>query len=326
MTETARESTLLWDEGRAELRFTPQAIAGAVPLLMVSSWDLSTSDPWSLVSAPFSLTLETLPPPPTPHVRDLVLDTPVRGQLDVARGAFLTDWDDELPAELWRVEVRGARMLRIIMAADAFDPHVEFGLWDGQRFTVLDEDDHGGPTEGSILRTVVPEDGRYWIRARSFTAAVGDGAYTLVVVPDSMPPPLRQPIMPGAEPVFSRLTPEDALLPGTRIPFHEWVLEAEAGVPVVIHMRSDEVDSYLSLGYEDVDGRFVELAFNDDDPTVGPDNFTLDSRIDFTPETSRTYIIRARTFSPGQFGVYAVEVSARTMRTEASADSVPAPL
>lgn len=304
ITETLREGQLIWEESRAELPFVAADLPGAVPLLMVSSWDLSTEDPsgaWP--PARFSISLEARGPIPTPPVRDIEIGTPVRARLDLAEGGFSTEWEDDIPAHLWRLSAPAGTMLRIEMDSDDLDAYLEFGVWDGTVFDVLASNDDGGEGTNALLRTVLASSGPHWIRARSFGAWNATGDYVLSVVEEERRAPLRQTLEIGV-PATSTLTLDDAILDESGILFQEWTFFGEAGVPLTIRMTSDNLDSYLSLGLEAEDGSFIEIAFNDDDPDFG-----LDSRLDFTPDVSRTYLIRARTFGPGGLGPYTIVVT-----------------
>jgi len=247
----------------------------------------------------FTLSVEERALPAPPAARPISPGQTVQGRIDATSGVVLTDFDRELPHDLWVFEGRGGDHFVIAMDSDDFDAYLDFGPMSGDSLLVQQQDDDGGEGTNPLLRVRLPHDGRFGVRARPLNES-GTGTYTLRVTPFTPAPPVRR-LLRAGETVVGSLTPEDALLE-ERIPYQEWVYEGREGEQVRIRMSSDDFDSYLSFGREEADGSFVELAFNDDAPNDG-----LNSGIEYRLPASGNYVIRARPYSSGT-GTYALEL------------------
>jgi hypothetical protein len=291
ITEFLREDDDGGEDTNARLRFS---VDEAGPhLLIVQAYEAGTG-------GAFSLSLEERVLPPTQPPRPLSLGQRIDGRLTESSSVYLSDFDEELPYELWTFEGRGGESYLISLDSDDFDAYLEFGPMAGGEIQVTDTDDDGGGTLNAVIRVELPHDGLFGVRVRPF----GEdemGAYTLEARTFSPSPAQRRTIAAGA-PVDAALSAEDAMLEeGSH--YHEWMYVGRAGERVRISMTSVEVDPYLVLGREAADGTFQELMFNDDGPDGG-----LDSEIDFTLPADGNYLIRARSFGSGERGAYTLTV------------------
>jgi len=292
VTEFLREDDDGGSDTDSRLRFAVEE--SGTYLLIAQSYEGRTGGAFSL-----ALEERVLPSPQPPQ--PLSTDVPVVGRLTENSSVFLSEYDEELPYDLWTFEGRGGDNFLISLESDDFDPYLEFGSMSGDEIEVLETDDDGGGELNAALRVQLPHDGRFGIRVRAF----GEdelGAYTLLARPFTPEPAVRRPITAG-EPVAAQLSPEDALL-DDGIHYQEWSYPGRAGERIRITMASTELDSYLVLGREDPDGTFRELVFNDDGPAGD-----LDSEIDFTLPEEGDYLIRARSFGAGERGNYMLEVT-----------------
>jgi len=249
---------------------------------------------------PFTLLLEERELPPAQPPRPLTVGVPVQGTISAASSVYLTDWDEEIPHDLWTFSGEGGQYYQISMESADFDAYLDFGPMSGGELVVAQSDDDGGEGTNSRLRVQLSHDGTFGIRARPLGDS-GQGRYTLRVEPFTPAPPARSPIAVGA-PVFSTLTLEDAILDGG-ISYQEWLYQGEAGERLEIRMSSDDFDSYLSLGRTGPDGSFQEITSNDDDPAGG-----LNSLITVTLPADGEFVIRARSLGGGGAGNYTLEL------------------
>ncbi|TVR66013.1 MAG: hypothetical protein EA422_02775 [Gemmatimonadales bacterium] len=264
---------------------------------------------WGMDRGRFTLSLAELPPPPPAEVRGLQVGQPVQGELSLEGSLFETEWGEEIPFDIWTFEGAAGDVIQVAMDSDDFDAYVELGTLEGDQFTSEASDDDGGEGSNALLHHRLLRDGTFAIRARSFGSWSAEGRYTLRVDPYVPEVPVRRPIAIG-ERVEADLTMDDALLVDldavwsapTRV--QEWELEGRAGDRLEIRMRSDDFDTVLSLGREEADGFYRELAFNDDAPDDG-----LNSLIEFQLPADGTYLIRARAFNAGSTGRYTLEVN-----------------
>jgi len=248
----------------------------------------------------FTLSVEERALPLPPVARPISPDQTVQGRIDATSGVILTDFDREMPHDLWVFEGRGGDHFLIAMDSDDFDAYLDFGPMSGDSLLVQQQDDDGGEGTNPLLRVRLPHDGRFGVRARPLSESE-TGTYTLRVTPFTPAPPVRRTLHAG-ETALGSLTREDALL-DQHISYQEWTYEGREGEQVRIRMSSDDFDSYLSFGREESDGSFVELAFNDDAPNDG-----LNSVIEYRLPASGIYVIRVRPYSSGT-GTYALELA-----------------
>jgi hypothetical protein len=293
ITEFIREDDDGGEGTDARLRFSVDRTGDY--LLIVRAWG-------SEASGAFDLSLEEWEIPPPAPPRPLPIGETVSGRLTEESSVLLSEWDDEVHYDLWTFQGRGGQHYRISMASDDFDAYLSFGPISGEELVVRESDDDSGEGTDALLRVQLPHDGVFGIRAQAFGSHAGLGAYTLRVDPFTPAPPVRRPIEAGAL-VTARLGVDDAVLE-RGIHHQEWIYHGRSGERVRVRMRSDDFDTYLSLGREGPDGQYEELVWNDDAPDDG-----LNSLIEFTLPGDGTYLIRARSFSGGSTGEYTLEVT-----------------
>ena len=291
ITEFLHEDDDSGGDSNARVRFAFEE--GGPHLLIVQAWGQDTGGAFTLVLEERSLPGAQPPQAATPGELH-------SGTISDASSVLLTEWGEEILYDLWTLEGREGEEYMIALDSDDFDAYLEFGPMSGDELTVTDTDDDGGDGFNSLLRVLLPHDGRFGIRARPLGAGTW-GDYTLEITPFAATPVLRRPIALG-ESATGTFTRDGAVLPGG-IAYHEWSYEGTEGQRLRISMRSEEIDSYLSFGRENAFGDFEELASNDDAPGDG-----ANSLIEYTLTTTGSYLIRARTYGGGSFGEYTLEV------------------
>lgn len=292
ITEFLREDDDSAGDSDARIRFTAQETGPH--LLVVQSWSTSGG-------GPFTLSVDERALPPAQPPRPIQPGSTVQGQITEDSPVALTEWEGEIPHDLWTFQGRGGEHVRISMESADFDAYLEFGPLSGNEIQVTHTDDDGGEGTNAVLRVRLTHDGSFGVRARPL-GENAYGAYTLRVEYYTPAPAARNPIEMGGS-VSGTLTGEDAVLDGN-VHYQEWTFQGEASDRIRVRMRSDDFDSYLVLGREGSDGSFQELASNDD----APDEDGLHSLVEFQLPSSGTYVIRARSFGGGATGRYTLEL------------------
>ncbi len=288
LTEFIREDDDSAGDSDARIRFTA---AQDGPYLLVAQAYSEGS------GGAFTLSVEERVLPPARPPRPIEPGSTVSGTLTAGSPVLLTEWDTEIPHDLWTFRGTGGEHVRISLEAPDFDGYLEFGPMSGDELQVTDSDDDGGEGTNALLRIQLPHDGTFGIRARPL-GENGTGSYTLRLEPFTPAPPSRNPIGFG-ETVSGTLTVDDGMIEGN-IPVQEWTFQGTAGERIRVRMRSEDFDSYLVLGRETAPGGFQELASNDD----APDDDGLNSLVEFQLPADGTYVIRARSYGAGATGGY----------------------
>jgi hypothetical protein len=215
---------------------------------------------------------------------------------------------DGTPFVDWVFRAEAGQRVRVDLASSEFDTYLRIGRGVGGDFVLLQENDDaphlpGGATDSRVTHTVDVA-GDYVVRVTAFDPEEG-GAYAVRV--SSLPAALEAPrggrIAPGAT-VRGRLEEIEAIL-DEDYPYQEWTLAAEAGARLSIETRSDDFDTFLSVGRRTPAG-FEELAANDDWP--GSHNGT-DSRVVVTIADAGDYLLRVFPFDPDVRGAYEISVT-----------------
>jgi hypothetical protein len=292
ITEVIREDDDGGEGTDARIRFVAEEDGHYV--LMVRSWSDSGT-------GSFTLSLEDRGPAPPAEVRSLAMGGMVQGEIDPDGATFSTEWGDEIPFHFWTFEGSEGDGVQISLEAPGFDAYLELGTLEGETFVMEAFDDDGGGGTNALLRHLLSHTGTHVIRARPLGPYLQDGGYLLRLEPWVPAGITRRDLEAGAV-VSGTFTRNDGLLPeGPYV--QEWVYQAREGERVRIRMRSQELDSYLSVGWEDPAGRFVEVAFNDDAPDDG-----LNSLVELTLDRSGPLIIRARPLGTGVVGSYTLQL------------------
>lgn len=191
----------------------------------------------------------------------------------------------------FQFQARAGQRIEIIMRSADFDTYLELSR-DGE--WLASDDDGLGEGTNSRLRFTAPEDGTYYLVARSLFAEQNLGTYTLTVNerPPAPPAPEPTPIRLGqvVEGELGDGDPESAEGPL----YDAYRFRLGAGEQRLITQRSDAIDTLLRVGREDRSGGFEELAMNDD--YAG----SLNSSLVFTAPETGVYVVRATAFSASQ--------------------------
>lgn len=289
LTEVVGEDDDGGDGTNARLRFTTEH--AGTHLLVVQAYAEGEGGAYTLRLAEREPLTPAVPQP-------LTVGQSVRGTITDASGHFATEWDDEVPYDLYTFDARSGEQYLITLDSDDFDSYLDFGAMFGDQFDVRESNDDGGDGLNSRLVARIPARGTYAVRARPLGAS-GRGAYTLRVEPYTPPEPQRSTLRVG-QTVSGALSVDDATLESGSF-YQVWAFEGRAGQSVTVSLTADDFDTYLSLGRER-NGTFEELAFDDD----GGEG--LNSRLEFTLPDSGTYVIHARSFGAGATGAYTLSV------------------
>jgi hypothetical protein len=249
----------------------------------------------------FTLSLADRGPAPPVVSRPLPMGARMETRIDPDGATFLTDWDDEIPFHFWTFEGNQGDEVQIGMEADGFDSYLELGTLRDGVFEVEAWDDDGGNGTDALLRYRLTRTGTHVIRARPLGSFLSDGAYTIELSPWVVAEPVRRDLEAGVI-AEGEITSGDAILSEGPY-FQEWVYVARGGERVRIRMRSGDLDSYLSVGWEDDAGHFVEVISNDDAPDDG-----LNSLVELTLDRPGPWIVRTRPLSQGSVGRYTVQL------------------
>ncbi len=291
LTEFIRENDDAGDGTDSRIRFTADRTGPY--LVVVQSFRAGTS-------GPYSLRVEAREPSATEPPRPIVPGTSVQGDISLASNVLVSEWDEEIPYDLWTFTGQGGEYYLITLESGAFDTYLEFGPMSGGALIPDFSNDDGGENTDSRLRVQLPHDGTFGIRARPLSEG-GTGSYTLRLEPFVPPPPTRSPIALG-QTVASELDVADAVL-DDGVPFEEWIYQGAPGEWLRIRMASDDLDSYLSVGVMGSDDRFQEIASNDDGPGDG-----LNAVLDLTVPEGGELVIRARPLSESGSGSYTLRL------------------
>ena len=240
--------------------------------------------------------------------------TPLRLDQDVT--AALTDDDARVDDEslgqyvydLYSIDAQAGQRLEFTMRSDAFDSYLELMRADSDE--VLASDDDGlGEGLNSRLRYTVTESGSYLLRARTLGGLEG-GDYALKVIDRGPAPPVPRPttIRLGAtiDGDISNADPEhDGEDQYSSYLYDAYSFTAQEGDRIAVTLQSEAFDPIVRVGRTGPDGRWEELAVNDDRPGGGD----LNSYLVFTPPADGEYLVRAAPLGGNQTGAYTVGIA-----------------
>lgn len=231
---------------------------------------------------------------PTPESGPIQYGATMSGSL--AEGDGIT-WDGMNYDGFTFQGVAGQRV-RFEMRSSDFDTYLLLGQHGPDGLASIAEDDDGmGEGTDSRLTFTLPEDGLYEVWATSY-AAGETGAYSLSLT-DLGPAP-----QPGSLVIGSTLRGElNDVDPTDEYGsfFDAYRFQAYDGQRVRITLTSNEFDTFIYLG-QMTDGVFAgELS---DDDGLSDTN----SRLDFTADGRNEYVLRVRSYSPGETGEYVLSV------------------
>ena len=247
----------------------------------------------------YTLNLAAAPAAVTTAPRTIQVGQTVSGSLDETDAVLE---DDDTFYDTWLLNGRKGQRVQIEMKADSLDAFLSVGRMEGTEFNSIRTDDDGGEGTNSRMTLVLPDDGRYVIRANE--VGTKTGRYTLSVT-ERQPGPSTatpRPIEPGQE-VTGTLSDEDPA--GEDQSFYDyWTYQGKAGERLRITMSSEAFDTFVSIGT--VDGNsYNELAGNDDGTES---NDGTNSRLEFTLPNDGVFVIRAKALSGESEGEYKLKV------------------
>lgn len=231
---------------------------------------------------------------PTPVSGPIQFGSTVNGSL--ADGDGIT-WDGMNYDGFTFQGVAGQR-IRLEMSAPEFDTYLLLGQHFPDGLASIAEDDDGmGEGTNSRLTFTLPENGLYEVWATSY-AANETGAYSLTLT-DLGPAPQPGSLVIGStvRGELSDVDPTDEY--GSF--YDAYRFQAYDGQRVRITLTSNEFDAFIHLG-QMTDGVFTGELSDDDGLS------DLNSRLDFTADGRNEYVLRVRSYSPGETGEYVLSV------------------
>ncbi|WP_309627678.1 PPC domain-containing protein [Brevundimonas sp.] len=188
--------------------------------------------------------------------------------------------------------------IQLIMRSGDFDTYLQIGSPEGDFYVMASDDDGLGEGTDSRLNYIVPNDGEFIVRASPLSADA-DGLYSLELL-DRGPQPLPGSILVGAT-ARGTLGEDDALAEDGSF-YDAYKITVKVGDKLRLTMVSNEFDAFIDIGREDEAGVFTSVVSDDDSLS------DTHAKVDWAVEEEGDYIIRARSFSSGQSGAYALTV------------------
>lgn len=222
-------------------------------------------------SGAYTVEVAALPAPAPARPQALRLDTETRGSLSDTSARD----DDERPHDIWTVSGRRNQEVMIRVNSDEFDPYVEFGSLDRNRFSSTASDDDGGPGMNARLKVTLDASGRGAIKVTT-PSGEASGAYTITVGAPPVNPPLSVQTIAVGDSVRGSLAEGDRF-DEEDIRYDVFRIEGRPGQRVVVGLQSDAFDAYLKWGTFDGDSLLLESS---DDDSGGGTNAQLAVTID----------------------------------------------
>ncbi|KPF83305.1 peptidase [Brevundimonas sp. AAP58] len=208
--------------------------------------------------------------------------------------------DDNRGFDAFRISGREGNRIQVIMRSGDFDTFLQIGGSEGDFYALASDDDGLGEGTDSRLNYILPSTGDFILRAGPlFTDA--DGLYSLELI-DRGPQPTPGSIIVGAT-ARGTLSEDDAIAEDGSF-YDAYRISVKAGDKLRLTMVSNEFDTYLDIGRgEGTD--WISVASDDDGLS------DTHAKVDWSVEEDGDYIIRARSFAPGQSGAYALTIEPR---------------
>ena len=252
--------------GSASLRFRPSA-PGTYLLVLASP------DPGEVTLHADEIVVGAAAP------RPIVPGAAVRGELN-ERSAVASEGSSELGYDLYTFSAPRGQKLAVVVSGDV---RHALGRMRGGEFTALAASD----TVWEDGAFTIPEAGEYAVRVHTTLDREEGVPYWLRLVdPDVRPQPRRLEVGRGVDASFD---PAAASPAGGEL-VDEWVVHGSAGQRLQVRASSPVFDTYLMVGRMR-DGRYEELAFNDDDGGGTDSRLTLE-----VPEAGE-YLVRVRPYA-----------------------------
>lgn len=261
---------------------------------------------WVLPLDPATLgaySLESRALGPTPEPEPIQMGAVVNGSL--ADGDGIT-WEGMNYDGFTFQGVAGQRV-RFEMRSAEFDTYLLLGQHGPDGLSAIGEDDDGlGEGTDSRLTFTLPADGLYEVWATSY--GVGEaGDYNLTLT-DLGPEPQPGSLVIGST-IRGALTDVDPVDEYGSL-YDAYRFQASEGQRIRITLTSNEFDAFIYLG-QMTDGVFTGELSDDDGLS------DLNSRLDFVADGRNEYVLRARSYGPGEMGEYVLSVE------EAPAEDAP---
>ncbi len=241
-----------------------------------------------------ALSVGSLPATPRePRPRQVRIGDEVGGAL----GARDPVDDQDRSYEVWRLRLDDGQRVYLTLTSEDFDAYLQIGRGQGEAFEVLAYNDDGADGTNSRLTFTAPAEGDYIIRATSFRPS--EGPYRLAVEEAPHAPPAR------AIAVGETRTGElarEAQRGDDGVRRDPWRLRLAEGQRVAIILRSDDFDTFLTVG-RDEGGALADVVEDDDGLGEG-----LNSRLTLTADRAGDWVIHARGLSSDALGVYRLSV------------------
>ncbi|MES2860760.1 MAG: PPC domain-containing protein [Pseudomonadota bacterium] len=200
--------------------------------------------------------------------------------------------------DAYRFSGEQGNRVQVVMRSGDFDTYLQIGSPEGEFSALASDDDGLGEGTDSRLNYILPSTGEFVLRASPLYADA-EGLYSLELI-DRGPQPAAGSILVGAT-ARGSLGEEDALAEDGSF-YDAYRITVKEGDKLRVTMMSNEFDSYLDIGREDDEGVFTSVVSDDDSLS------DTHAKIDWSVEAEGVYVIRARSFSQGQTGGYALRV------------------
>lgn len=215
--------------------------------------------------------------------------------------------DDDTYADLWRFTGTAGQRVSVTMRSSDFDTYLVVGYFDdGGNFKSLESDDDGAGGTNSRVTLRLPRDGEFIARAN--TLSKGEtGAYALdLELAAEAPPAVASRSLGGYAEIAIGQIVRGALEAGDEKLADDsyadtYRFSGTAGQRVVVTLKSDAFDAYLSVGRGE-NGRFIEIE-SDDDGGEG-----TDSQLEWSLPGTGEYLVRANTLMEGETGAYVLQL------------------
>lgn len=201
-------------------------------------------------------------------------------------------------AVTYQLRLRAGERIVASMSSEAFDSYLSITrAGDAEE---LGSDDDGGEGVNARLRFTAPADGSYTLLAQALDAE-GMGDFTLTLEAGREPAPVPEQTIRVGGTVNGALTDTDAVLETDDTYYDLYRVRAPAGTRLVVDMRSEDFDTFLTAGtgsaqaFEDVE--------SDDDGGEG-----TNSLLRVTVPAGGELLIRANSLGEGT-GDYTLKVT-----------------
>lgn len=215
--------------------------------------------------------------------------------VDRVETGALESGDDTLDGGEWvdvhDIEAEAGQKLELRLTSDDFDTYL---VLLGPEDELIENDDDG--LGGSSLRVQIVHPGVYRVLVTSYEPGE-EGDYRLEWSLGEVEPLPEVPVLSLGSRVEGRLEEEDGWK-WTGEPSDAYLFEGEAGTPVSLTLRSQEIDTYLELTFPD------GTSLTNDDDWEHHDR----SRIELTLPQTGTYGIWASAYGEGQTGAYTLSL------------------